>query len=192
VKIAAKMLVLGTLSFLGAGMLLSGCKTAPELTKAEAQALIQAKFDQTPAAGANISVDQPGLARGVTAKYWVRTKLYPNQYWADFNLTPEGKKVLQLQKGGDLIEWHPQNAGDKNFRFVVVTVAANHLKTTEVSDPQDDIGGTKTASFAETVSLDGVPVDLKYMADAPGNKLSSKHMATFALDGGAWKLQGIN
>jgi hypothetical protein len=30
------------------------------------------------------------------------------------------------------------------------------------------------------------------MADGAGNKLSSKHMATFALDGGAWKLQSIN
>ncbi|MGD0940699.1 MAG: hypothetical protein ABR905_13425 [Terracidiphilus sp.] len=191
-KNAAKMLVLGTLGFLGAGLLLSGCKSAPELTKADAQAMIQAKYDQTPAVGANISVDQPGLARGVTAKYWERTKLYPNKYWADFTLTPDGKKVLKLQKGGDLIEWHPENAGDKNFEFVVTTVAANHLKALEVGDPQDDLGNTKTVSFAETVSLDGVPSDLKIMADAPGNKLSSKHIATFALDGGAWKLQSIN
>jgi hypothetical protein len=192
VKNAAKLIVVGMLSFLGVGLLLSGCKSAPELTKAQAQALIQAKYDQTPAVGANISVDQAGLARGVTAKYWARTKLFPNGYWGDFTLTPDGKKVLALQKGGDVIEWHPANAGDKNFAIVVTTVAANHLKAQNVSDPQDDLGSTKTASFVETVSLEGVPTDLKIMADGAGNKLSSKHMATFALDGGAWKLQSIN
>jgi predicted nuclease with RNAse H fold len=191
VKNAAKVIVFGMLSFVGVGLLLSGCKSVPELTKAQAQALIQAKYDQTPAVGANISVDQTGLARGVTAKYWQRTKLYPNG-WGDFTLTPEGKKVFKLQKGGEVIEWHPANAGDKNFTFVVVTVAANHLKAQNLSDPQDDLGSTKTASFVETVSLEGVPTDLKVMADGVGNRLSSKHMATFALEGGAWKLQSIN
>jgi hypothetical protein len=192
VKNAAKLLVFGALSFLGAGLLLSGCKSAPELTKAEAQAMIQAKYDQTPAAGAVILVDQPGLLRGVTAKYWARTKVYPNGYWGDFTLTPDGKKVLTLQKGGDVIEWHPENAGDKNFTVAVVTVAANHLKAQNLADPQDDLGGTKSVSYTESVSLDGVPTDLKIMSDGPGNKLSSKHIASFALDGGAWKLQGIN
>jgi len=192
VKNAAKMLVLATLSFLGAGLLLGGCKSAPELTKADAQALIQAKYDQTPAVGAHISVDLNGLARGGTAKYWERVKVYPNNYWADFKLTPEGKKVLKLQKGGDVIEWHPANAGDKNFTFVVETVAANHLKARDLNDPQDDLGGTKTVSYVESVSLEGVPTDLKIMADGIGNKLSSKHIATFALESGAWKLQGIN
>ena len=91
-----------------------------------------------------------------------------------------------------MIEWHPANAGDKNFAVVVVSVAANHLKAQSVSDPQDDLGSTKTASFVESVSLEGVPTDLKIMADGVGNKLSSKHIATFALDGGAWKLQSIN
>ena len=100
--------------------------------------------------------------------------------------------MLKLQKGGEVIEWHPANAGDKNFAIVVVTVAANHLKAQNVNDPQDYLGSTKTASFVETVSLDGVPNDLKIMADGANNKLSSKHMATFALDGGAWKLQSIN
>ena len=187
-----KMLVLGTLGFLSAGWLLGGCKSAPELTQANAQALIQAKYDQIPAAGIYIVVDQQGLARGVTAKYWERTKLYPNKYWADFTLTPEGKKVLSLQKGGDVIQWQPLNAGDKNFTVVVVTKAANHLKAHDVGDPQDDVGGTKTASYVETVGLDGVPNDLQIMSNGPGNRLSSKHVATFALDGGAWKLQSSN
>jgi len=42
------------------------------------------------------------------------------------------------------------------------------------------------------VSLEGVPADLKIMSNGGGNRLSSKHMATFALDAGAWKLQSIN
>ncbi|MGB9409587.1 MAG: hypothetical protein WCA89_18780 [Terracidiphilus sp.] len=191
-KNAGKMLVLGMLGFLGSGLLLSGCKTAPEFTKDNALALIQAKYDQTPAVGAEITVDLAGLARGVTAKYWERTKLYPNKYWADFTLTPEGKKVLRLPKGGDVLQWRPENAGDKNFTVVVVTVAANHLKAHDVSDPQDDLGGTKSASYVETKSLEGVPNDAQIMANGIGNKLSSKHLATFALDAGAWKLQSIN
>ena len=191
-KNAGKMIVLGTLVFLGAGLLLSGCKSAPELTQANAQTMIQAKYDQTPAVGVDITVDELGLGEGIAAKYWERTKLYPNRYWADFTLTPEGKKVLKLQKGGDVIEWHPLNAGDKNFSVLVVTVAANHLKAQDLGDPQDDLGGTKTVSYVETVRLDGVPNDLKVMSDGVGNRLSSKHIATFALDGGAWKLQSIN
>jgi hypothetical protein len=173
------------------GLFLSGCKSAPELTKADAQAMIQAKYDQAAAVPATIAVDEKGLARGVTAKYWERTKVY-NRFWGDFTLTPDGKKVLKLEKGGDVIHWQPLNAGDKNYTFIVTTVAANHLKAIELNDPQDDLGGTKTVSFVESVNLEGVPADLKIMSDGPGNKLTSKHMATFALDGGAWKLQGIN
>ena len=105
-KNAGKLLVLGVLGIVGAGLLLAGCKSAPELTQAEAQALIQAKYDQTPAAGAGIWWTKQGLARGVTAKYWERTKVY-NRFWGDFTLTPEGKKVLTLQQGGDVIHWQP-------------------------------------------------------------------------------------
>jgi hypothetical protein len=192
VKNAAKLLVLGALSFLAAGLFFSGCKSAPELTAANAQALIQAKYDQTPAAGAIIAVDLNGLARGATAKYWTRTKVYPNGYWADFTLTPEGKKVLKLKSGGDLIQWHPLNAGDKNYTIEVVTVAANHLKAHDVSDPQDEVGGTKSASYVESVNLDGVPSDLRVISDGLGNRLASKHVATFVLDAGVWKLQSTN
>jgi hypothetical protein len=193
VKNAVKLLVLGMLSFLGAGLLLSGCKSAPDLTAANAQVLIQAKYDQTPAAGAYRSwwiwLEWGGAQR---PNIGTRTKLYPNNYWADFTLNPEGKKVLKLKNGGDLIQWHPLNAGDKDFSVEVVTLAANHLKAHDVSDPQDEVGGTKSASYVETVSLDGVPNDLQVMADGPGNRLSSRHVATFALDGGAWKLQSVN
>ena len=157
VKNAAKIFVFGTLGLLGAGLLLSGCKLGPELTKANAQALIQAKYDQTPVAGAIITVNEQGLAQGIAARYWERTKLYPNRYWADFTLTPVGKKVLSLQKGGDVIQWHPENAGDKRFSIVVVTVAANHMKAHDVGDPQDEMGGTKSVSYVESVNLDGAP-----------------------------------
>ena len=191
VKNAGKLLVFGILGFVGAGMLLAGCKSAPELTQAEAQAMIQAKYDQMPAAGAILAVDEQGLSRGVTAKYWDRTKVY-NRFWGDFTLTPEGKKVLTLQQGGDVIHWQPLNAGDKNYTISVVSVAANHMKAHVTGDPQDDVGDTKTVTYEENVSLEGLPVDLKAMADGPGNHLSSKHIATFALVAGAWKLQSTN
>jgi hypothetical protein len=175
---------------MGAGLLLAGCKSAPELTAAQAQALIQAKYDQTPAAGASIAVDDLGMRMGATAKYWNRTTIYPNKFWADFKLTDEGKKALKLQDGGDVIKWRPDNADDKGYSIVVVTVAANHLKARDVKDPQDDAGG-KGASFTEALNLDGVPDGLQAIAHNPGNKLSSKRQAEFGQDGGAWKLVSI-
>jgi hypothetical protein len=183
--------VLGVLALMGAGMLVAGCKSAPELTAAQAHALIQAKYDQTPAVGANIAVDDLGMRMGATDNYWKRTTIYPNKFWADFKLTDEGKKALKLQDGGDVIKWRPDNADDKGYSIVVVALAANHLKARDVQDPQDDVGG-KGASFTEAVNLDGVPGPLQDIAHNPGNKLSSKKTATFGLDGGAWKLQSIN
>jgi len=192
VKNTRKMILFGMLGFLGAGLMLSGCKSAPELTKANALALIQARYDQTPPVGVEITVDLAGLARGGTAGYWGRTKLYPNKYWADFTLTPNGKKVVKLSDGTDVIKWHPENAGDKNYTIVVVTVAANHLKASDANDPQDEIGGTKSVSYVENESLEGVPNDLQVIAGGPGNKLTSKHIASFMADAGVWKLQSIN
>jgi len=182
---------LGLFALMGAGLLLAGCKPAPELTAAQAQAIIQAKYDAAPAAGANIAVDDLGMRMGATAKYWNRTTIYPNKFWADFKLTDEGKKALKLPGGGDVIKWRPDNADDKGYSIVVVTVAANHLKVRDVKDPVDEVGGTKSTVFAESVNLDGVPDALQQIAHNPGNKLSSKKTATFALDGGAWKLAGI-
>ena len=191
-KNAAKMQVLGALVLLGAGMLLTGCKSSPELTAANAQALIQAKYDATPAVGANITVDDLGMRQGATAKYWDRTTVYPNKFWADFKLTADGKKAVKLQSGGDVIQWRPASADDKTFSIVVTTVATNHLKARDVQDPQDEVGGTKSAAYTEAVSLDGVPSALQDMAHNPGNKLSYKKSATFAVDGGVWKLESIN
>ena len=62
----------GVLALIGAGLLatglmFTGCKTAPSLTAADAQALIQAKYDQTAAVGANIAVNDLGMRQGATA-----------------------------------------------------------------------------------------------------------------------------
>ncbi len=187
--------ILAALAFVGLGFtvgsVLTGCKSAPELTSAQAQALIQAKYDQTPAAGANIYVDDLGMRMGVTDKYWDRTKAYPNKFWADFTLTPDGKKAIKLLDGSDLIKWRPESEADTKFSVTVVTAATNHLKAHDVQDPQDDAGG-KGVTFTEAVSLDGVPGPLQDIAHNPGNKLSSKRQAEFSLDGGAWKLVSIN
>jgi hypothetical protein len=192
---------LGQLKFVGvfalslaslsvAGLLAAGCKSAPELTTADAQVLIQAKYDQTPAVGANILVDDLGMRMGATDKYWNRTIIYPNKLWADFKLTDEGKKALKLQNGGDVIQWRPESTEDKNYSIIVVPVAANHLKAHDVKDTQDDAGG-KGVMFTESVSLDGVPGPLQDIAHNPGNMLSHKRQAEFTLDGGAWKLVSI-
>jgi hypothetical protein len=195
VKKALSFKVLAVSAFAAAGLMLglglSGCKSAPELTAAQAQALIQAKYDQSPPVGANITVDDLGMRMGVTAKYWDRSKAYPNKFWADFTLSPDGKKAIKLADGSDTIKWRPESADDKSFSIVVVTTATNHLKAHDVKDPVDEVGGTKSVVFTEAVSLDGVPGPLQDIAHNPGNKLSSKKTATFALDGGAWKLQGI-
>lgn len=190
-KIAANLRVSGVVLLLGAGLLLSGCKSAPDLTAANAQALIQANYDQSPAVGANIRVDDLGMREGATAKYWDRTKVYPNKYWADFTLTADGKKVIKLLNGGDVIQWRPSSADDKKYSVVVTAVASNHLKAHDVKDPQDEVGGTKAAIYTEAVSLDGVPGPLQDIAHNPGNKLSTKRTATFTLDGGVWKVSSI-
>ena len=191
-KNAVNMKVLGVVALLGTGLLLSGCKPAPDLTETSALAMIQAKYDQMPAAGVNITVDDLGMRQGIAAKYWERTKVYPNKFWADFTLTPEGKKALSLPKGGDVIQWRPDSLSDTHFSVVVVTVAANHMKAHDIKELQDEVGGTKSTVFTESQNLDGVPGPLQNIAHNPGNKLSSKKTATFALDGGAWKLQSIN
>jgi hypothetical protein len=194
VKKAMKVGTFAALAFVGLGFtvgsMLNGCKSAPELTSAEAQALIQAKYDQNPAEGANIYVDDLGMRMGVTDKYWDRTRAYPNKFWADFTLTPEGKKAIKLADGGDVIKWRPESELDNKFSIIVVTTVANHLKAHDVQDPQDDAGG-KGVSFTEAVNLDGVPGPLQDIAHNPGNRLSSKRQAEFALDGGAWKLVSI-
>jgi hypothetical protein len=188
-------MVFGVAAMMGAGLLLTGCKSAPELTQANALALIQAKYDQTPAVGANVTVDDLGMRQGIAAKYWSRTTTYPNGYWADFTISPDGKKAVKLANGSGVIQWRPENASDTHYSVVVVTVAANHLKAHDVNNIQDETlpgaSTAKSAKFIESVNLDGVPAPLQQIAHNPGNKLSTKRQADFVLDGGAWKLQSI-
>jgi hypothetical protein len=185
------------LAILLAGVALSGCKSTPDLTESNAQTLIQAKYDAQPPVGVNIRVDDPAMLQGIDAKYWTRTKVYPNKFWADFTLTADGKKVIKLPGGGDVIQWRPDNAGDTGYSIMVVTVAANHLKAHDVTNIHDETvpgvdGTAKVANYNESVSLDGVPETLVRIAHRPGNQLATKHTADFALDNGAWKLFSTN
>lgn len=194
-KNGVKMLSLGAVALLSAGMFLTGCKSAPELTQADALKLVQAKYDQTAPVGTNITVDDLGMRQGVTAKYWNRTTVYPNKYWADFTLTADGKKALKLPGGGDVIQWRPESATDKKYSIIVVTVVANHLKAHDVTNIQDEVlpgvSTAKSANFTEAANLDGVPDALQNIAHNPGNKLSSKRQADFSLEDGVWKLHSI-
>lgn len=172
--------------------LLPGCKSAPELTKDNAQALIQAHYDGLAPASTNVLVNDAGMRTGVTAKYWDRSKGYPNQYWADFKLTDTGKKAVKLPGGGDTIEWHPDSPTDTKYTIVVNPIQANHLKARNLSDPQDEMNGAKSVRFDEVTSLEGVPDPVQSMARGTSTRISTRKTATFVLDSGAWKLQSIN
>jgi len=78
---------------------------------------------------------------------------------------------------------------------IVVSLAANHLKAHDLQELQDEtipgVDTAKGASFTESVNLDGVPDALQGIAHNPGNKLSNKRQADFALEGGVWKLHAI-
>jgi hypothetical protein len=189
------MLVLGMLGFLSAGLLLSGCKSAPELTQANALALIQAKYDQTPAAGVAIAVDVQGLKDGIQAKYFDKTTVYANRIWGDFKLTADGKKVLKLADGGDVLKWRPDKDPDPNYAVVVTSIATTHPKVQEVQEPQDEVlpgvSTAKGADFNEVVNLDGLPAPLARIAQNAVNKLVTKRHADFAFENGAWKLHSV-
>lgn len=186
---------LGVLFLAGSGLVVAGCKSAPELTKDQALKMVQDKYDQTPGVGVNILVDDTGMRQGATAKLWDRTKVYPNKLWADFKLTPDGKKAVTLPGGGDTIEWRPANVDDKNYTIVVTTIAADHLRAHDMGDLQDEmLPGADTAragKYTEGVNLTGVPPVLQDIAHHPGNKLSSKKQADFALANGSWQLKSI-
>jgi hypothetical protein len=178
------------LALLAAGLLIAGCKSAPDLSQAQALTMIQARYDQSPAEPVSITVNDTGMQQGITAKYWLGTKRYPNGYWADFTITPDGKKVLKQASGGDVIQWRPDNPTDPNFVIVIQTVATNHLKARDVGEIQS-VGDSRTASFTEDVNLDGIPQPLVDIAHNPDNKLSAMRQATFVLTSGAWTLQSI-
>ena len=188
-----RICAIAAISALFAGLGMSGCGSTPDLTKATALALIQANYDQQPAKGVTIEVDQMGLKQGLAANYWKLTKIYPNNRWADYTLTDVGKKALTLDAGGDVIQWRPETGNESHF--FVTTVAANHLKAKEVQDAQDEVvPGVSTAKstvFTESVVLTNVPQPLQDMLHNPGNKPSSKRHADFALNGDAWSVHSI-
>ncbi len=189
------MKTLAAVVVLGAGIVLAGCKAAPELTEAQAQTLIQAKYSQAAPVGATIVVDDLGMRQGATAKLWDRTKIYPNKFWADFKLTDEGKKSVKLANGGDVIEWRPESESDTNYSITMTTLAANHPKARDVRNIQDGMiagsSAAKTADFNEVVDLTGVPDVLQQIAHNPGNQLSVTRHADFTLEDSGWVLHGI-
>jgi hypothetical protein len=194
VKRALKFEVLGALLLMGAGWWIAGCKSAPDLSKADAQKLVQSYLDQQPPASFIINVNEIGLKQGFDAKYWKLTKVYPNKKWADYDLTDDGKKLVTLNGGGTTIQWRPDDLGKAHF--YVTTVATGHGKVKDLQDPQDDIvpgvDTAKSAVFIEDVDLAGLPDPMQQMAHNPGNVLSSKRHADFALDGGNWKVHDVH
>jgi hypothetical protein len=191
VRNRGKFEFLGSLAILCAGLLVGGCKSAPDLTHANAASLIQASYDQAAPVNTDIVVNDLGMREGITAKYWQGIKKYPNGYWADFKLTDEGKKLVKLSGGGDSIEWRPDGPNDPHYGVTMTTVAANRLKATNIGDPEDN-GNAKTVAFTEDVNLDSLPDPLQGIARNPGNTLSTHRIANFVLADGAWKLDSIH
>ncbi|MDE3186911.1 MAG: hypothetical protein KGM96_05215 [Acidobacteriota bacterium] len=189
------MKILGAVVLLSAGMFVAGCKSAPELTEAQALSLIQAKYDQDPATGASIMVNKLGMSMGITDGYWKLTKVYPNRFWADYTLTDEGKKALTPPGGGDVIQWRPGSMDDPSYSITIMTKATNHLKARDLRNLHDEtlpgVETAKGATFNESVDLTDVPGPLQDIAHNPGNKLTTKRTVDFELAGGAWKLHGI-
>lgn len=187
---------LGVVAVMSAGLVVAGCKSAPELSKDQALKMVQDKYDQTAPVGVNVLVNDSGMRLGATAKLWERTKVFPNKLWADFKLTAEGKKAVVLPAGGDTIEWRPASLEDKTYSIVVTTTAANHLRAKDMGDLQDEmLPGADTAKagkYTEAANLQGVPDTLQHIiAENPLNKISTKKQADFALENGAWVLKRI-
>jgi hypothetical protein len=190
-----KIWTAGALAILGAGLLMNGCKSAPDLTKDAALALIQADYDKRPAEAATIAVDELGLKQGINSNLWKLTKVYPNNRWADYALTDEGKKSIKLAGTGGAIQWRPEE-GSKDFHFFVITMVANHMKAKDVSDPQDDVVANvqtaKSAGFTEVYDWTGIPDSVQTIAHNAINRLSTRRQADFALVNGAWTVHSIN
>jgi hypothetical protein len=191
VKNELRLQVLGAAALLGAGLLLGGCKSAPPLSKTDALALIQAKYDSAPPASIDVIVGDSAMQDGVTAGYWVGKGRYPNGYWADFTITPAGAKVLKLAGGGGTIQWRPDGPTDKTFTVTLTTVQTAHPKARDISDVTD-LGDGKTADFTEAENLDALPPALQEIAHTPPNVLSQVKHANFALVNGAWTVSSIN
>ena len=156
VKNSVKLKVLSSLVLLSAGWWLAGCKSAPDLTQAQAQSMIQAKYDKDPGVTFNISVNDGACSRVFTQTIGSGPNAYPNGYWADFKLTPDGAKVVKLPAGGDVIQWRPDGPAAPNYAIVVVPLALSHYKARGLGDVET-IGDTKTVTYMEDVILDAMP-----------------------------------
>jgi hypothetical protein len=187
--------VLGAVALLGAGLALSGCKSAPELSDSQATSLIQAKYDQSPPVAVTLLVDDLGMRQGATGKLWDRTKIYPNKIWADFKLTDDGKKAVTLTGGGDTIEWRPADANDKDYTIRITTAATGKLQAHGLEGLSDEMldgaGTAKGADFNEVVDVSAMPDALQQIARNPENRLVTRRHADFTLDNGTWTLHGI-
>jgi len=192
VKKAVKFSSLMSLAVLGVGMMVTGCKSAPELPKDKAMAMIQAHYDAAAPSGFDINVNNDGMVQGATAKYWQRTTIYPNKYWADFKLTDAGKKVIKLSSGTDTIQWRPSGPTDKSFSIVVTTTALKHRRARDLHEIQDVGSKMKTAVFTEGVDLSDLPQPLVDIARNPCNRLTTERPASIVLDGDNWKLQSVD
>ena len=190
-KIAGKMQALVALALLGAGLIVAGCKSAPELTKEQAQALIQAKYDSMPGTPFVVAVNDLGMQEGVTAGYWVGVKRYPNGYWGDFKLTPAGEKVLKFNDGGNALQWRPLQPQDPNYTIAITPSVNTKLKADNFGDVEN-LGSNKIVTFSEEVDLSAFPAPLQGLAHNPGNRLSNRRTATFVLNNNAWALQSID
>ena len=183
------------LAALGTGLFLSGCNSAPDLSKTAALALIQADYDKSPVAPATIAVDDMGLKQGISSGLWKLTKVYPNNRWADYTLTDAGKKAIKLAGTSDTIQWRPEE-GSKSFHFFVTTLVSNHLKAKDVADPHDDVVANvqtaKSAGFTEVYDWTGIPDSVQTISHNAINRLSTHRQADFALENGAWKVHSIN
>jgi hypothetical protein len=192
-KNAVKMQVLSAMVLLAAGVFVAGCKSAPPLSAQQAQTMIQAKYDQAAPAPITITLKDAGMVQGVTAKYWNRTKVYPNHLWADFTLTPDGKKLVSVPGGGDVIQWRPMNVGDPHYAVNVNTITATRLKAINVRNVQSEVlpgaSNAMGADYDEVVDFTGVPAPLAAIGHNPGNQISIQRHADFALENGAWVLK---
>lgn len=190
---ALKLQVAGAMAMLGLGLIVAGCKSAPPLSNEQAQTLIQAKYDQAAPAPITITLKDSGMVQGVTAKYWDRTKVYPNRLWADFTLTPDGKKLISVPGGGDVIQWRPMTVGDKRYSVIVNTVTSTRLKAAHVRNVQSEMfpGASKAmgCDYDEVVDFTGIPAPLAAIGHNPGNQISIQRHADFALVNGAWVLK---
>jgi hypothetical protein len=192
-KNALKLQVLSAMALFGAGLLLAGCKSVPPLTADQAQTMIQAQYDKAAATPITITLRNDSMVEGVNDKYWDRTKVYPNGLWADFTLTPDGKKLIAIPGGGDVIQWRPMTLGDRNYSVNVNTVTATHLKALNIRNIQSEVlPGASTAmgcDYDEVVDFTGIPAPLSALGHDPGNQISTQRHADFALVNGAWVLK---